>query len=227
MESRKSYVEYQPIITRELEKNYGCNEIFVINTNGSFGSLIRNLQNGDPNDILFVLDAKTVFNYTKHSLECDREGNIIMQYDSQLVSQFFEHLVAVIFMAQLKAKYDIPTTHDLEEELKYFTEKSVEEYLEHADSLVSREDVLDAIEGLSMDDTRIHIALRASVPGLFKELCCYLQDEYPFITMLYVNSNMPVSRDGCKYRKFVFGLQVEDTYPKTVTKIKTEGEGKR
>lgn len=227
MESMKYYVEYQPIITKELGDNYGHNEIFVINTNGSFGSLIRTLQSGDPNDILFVLGAKDVFKYTEHSIARNEEGNIIMQYGTPLAEQFFEHLVAVLFMAQLKAKYGIPTTHDLEDELKCFTEESVRDYLKQADSLVSRKDVFDAIEGLNMRDTRLHIVLRVSMPELFKELSYYMQEEYPFITMLYTTNDRLVPRDGCRYRRFVSGQQVEDTYPKTVTKIKTEGEGKR
>lgn len=218
--SEHYYVEWQPIIGQELANNYEYNEIFDIHTVRSFASLIETLDESDKNNILLVFDYSTVDKYTKHIAQ-------ILQLDwkQQLAasSSYYNHLVALIALLQLREKYPIQTDHDLDEEVLYFTEKSYEDYLVVEDILVTREDVFKAIDSLDLKDKRLHIVLRCGY--IIDEIGHYLQDEYSFITMIYTECGVStyvtdtdakgnkVLRDY-KYRRFEYQELCENTYPK-------------
>ena len=220
-DSERYYITYQPMIGQELADNYEYNEIFDIHTVRSFGSLIEVLNKLSNNNILLLFDDERVVDeYDRHRIQLIQMG--WKQYESERLT-YYNHLVALLALLQLRERYPIQSDHDLDEEALYFTEKSYEEYLGVEDILVTREDVFKAIESINLKDKRLHIVLRCR--AINDELGHYLQNEYSFITMIYTDCGVStyitdtdvkgnkILKDY-KYRRFEGQELVDNTYPR-------------
>ena len=180
-----SYISSEKI-KEELMNNFEENEVFGV-YNRSILFQVEDHVEKEENDIYLVLDENTIYSYDKHRRECDASGHAVMSNIGLEHEVFWNHLIALLFMQQLKDRYHMETSHNLLEEEKYFTEKNYGEYLEIEKQLLSREDVLETIDNI--DPLRVHIIVKCGISGVDNEIGHYLQDKYAFITMVYTEGN--------------------------------------
>ena len=224
------------IIREELLGNFEKNAVFEVYRAAILSKIERVLRKEatgsaeevEGTDILLTLEEQAISEHIDHAYREDMYG--ISVPITLRKRAFWNHLVAILFMRQLKKAYpSIQSDHLdlLDEEESYFTEKEFEDYLEVESQLITREDIFKSIEDLKLPaPVRLHIVVNAAHHSLDDEISYYLQDSYPFTTMVYVErgnigyittwdeNRQPV----CETRKFKYfkrGEFIEDTYPRT------------
>ncbi len=215
------------IITEELNNNYEKNEIFFGYPTSMINAIKDVLIKTNENEIVIDLTEQELKRLSKHTSP-NRLGKCNILLGTPEMLEFWNHLIALIIMKELEKRYNFKCSHDLEEEEKYFTEKSYKEYKKVSDTLVTREDVFNTIDSLCLISPRLHIIRRYPLLAEECEVDCYLQDEHPFITMIYsdseycrpqygiwhdeVDENGKTYSEKNKYRLFYQEMLVEDTY---------------
>ena len=233
MPSYNNHIIDSETICEELSNNYEKNEIFGVYYRHRLYQIQEALEDASLNDILLVVKRDMVTELMGHYQK--------MAFASPERVAFLNHLIAILFLRQLKEKYSIETAHAglLDEEESYLRDKSYDDYSLVESELATREDVFRAIEGLNMKDTRLHIVLEYDYEIEY-EISNYLQEEYPFITMVYSEggiSGLSLNPAGGRrmsdyiphmYVRFTrYGIE-EDTYPKAkAAKIKNEKRKQR
>ena len=221
-------------IRDELLNNFDKNAVFRVYRRSLLYEVEEILQRNEigsdeevkATDILLRIDIPDVDEHTKNLGELYLLG--VTGKDLETRRAFWNHLVAILFMKQLKEKYPVENEHLdlLDEEESYFTEKSFKEYLEVESQLISREDIFKTIEDLNLaKPIRLHIVAKTEPYGLHDEISYYLQDEYPFTTMIYSESgnfgiiitwdeNRHHHMEERLFKYFDRGELKQDTYPK-------------
>ena len=215
------------VIAEELNNNFEKNELFFGYPTSTIDAVKEALKNTNDNDIVVELNKETLERLDKHACPYGNMCRLHMYYGTDERVMFWNHLIALLIMKQLENQYHFNCGHDLDEEEKYFTEKTYEEYAKVADTLVTREDVFKTIQSLCLNNPRLHILSRYSL-GEESEIDNYLQDEYPFVTMVYSDGDtfkdvynychLVEYEDGGKYpeknkyRLFYQDNLVEDSY---------------
>lgn len=227
-------------IRKELLNNFDKNAVFRVYRRSLLYEVEKVLQRNEigsdeevkATDILLTIDMPDVDEHIKNLSELYLLG--VSGKDLEIRRAFWNHLVAIIFMKQLKEKYPVESEHLdlLDEEESYFTEKSFKEYLEVESQLISREDIFKTIEDLNLEKPiRLHIVVKTEPYGLNDEISYYLQNEYSFTTMVYSetgNFGIIITRDEKRYhhtetrlfKYFDRGELKEDNYPKRAKRKK-------
>ena len=227
MSSYNNHTIDSETICEELSNNYEKNEIFGVYYRHRLYQIQEALKDDSLNNILLVVKREMVTELMGHYQK--------MAFASPERVAFLNHLIAILFLRQLKEKYSIETVHAelLDEEESYLRDKSYDDYSLVESELPIREDVFRAIEGLKMKDTRLHIVLEYDYVIEY-EISNYLQEEYPFITMVYSEggiSGLSLNpAGGCrmsdyiphKYVRFTRYGREEDTYPKAAKIVNKE-----
>lgn len=168
-------------LDREFNNNYQVHEIFKYQKHRTLDTLKKNIKEND--ELLLEIDINNIMPFYKHRNNFDFES--IEEYN------FWNHVVSVLFMQELSENYNIYTNHDILTEKKILTRDSFEEYQKYESILINRNDVIETIKNLNLDNKRIHIVLRfVNNEFIWKELVNYLEDDLPFITMIYSDSDI-------------------------------------
>ena len=188
-------------LEREFNNNYKVHEIFKYQGHATLDTLIKKIK--DSNEILLEINNNNITPFYKH-----REN---FEFESIEEYSFWNHIISVLFMQELSDSYDIETNHDILLEKKILTGESFEDYQKYEKILINRNDVIEAIKKLNVDKKRVHIVLRfVNNEFIWKELVNYLEDDLPFITMIYSDSDI--------YRFTVNGKGNECGFPTDVYK---------
>lgn len=191
------------ILEREFINNYGIHEVFEYQSTSDLDNLVKSIK--DSNEILLQININNIIPFYKH------RNNF--KDDSEEESKYWNHIISILFMTQLKEKYNLDMVHDLEEEKKIITREPFETYQQYESALLDRNDFIEAIRNLNLDNTRVHIVIRSfNNENVWKELLNYLEDNLPFITMIYSDGDMSVGKtitkeeelptNNYKYRNF-------------------------
>lgn len=190
-------------LEREFNNNYQVNEIFKYQRHRALDKLMRNIK--EKNELLFEIDINIIMPFYKH------RNNF--EFESEEEYNFWNHALSILFMQELSENYNIETKHDILTEKKILTREDFEEYQKYEDVLINRNDVIEAIKQLNLDSNRIHIVLRfVNNEFIWKELVNYLDEDLPFITMIYSDSDI--------YRFKVNGKNHEEGFPTDIYKYK-------
>lgn len=190
-------------LEREFNNNYQVHEIFKYQKHGTLDTLIKNIK--EKHEPLLEIDINNIMPFYKHRNNFEFES--IEEYN------FWNHVISILFMQELSDNYNIETNHDVLAEKKIITRDSFEEYQKYESILINRNDVIETIKNLNLDTKRLHIVLRyVNNEFIWKELVNYLEDDLPFITMIYSDSDI--------YRFKVNGKEIECGFPTDVYKYK-------
>ncbi len=123
-------------------------------------------------EILFELDLNQIMSFSK------LRNNI--KDDDRNYDIFWNHVISLLFMTDLYEKYFIETKHDLEDERKLLSRDNVDEYFNREWSLVTRDDVFEAIDELTLKNPRVHIILKyVNNDNVLDEVLTYLDGDIP------------------------------------------------
>lgn len=171
-------------LDRELRTNHYYNEIFKRQKHNDLDTLIMNLKISGK-DVIFELNINNAIPFCKNGS--------IFEPNSEEEKNYWNHVVALLFMNQLKEKYDIESDHNLEDEKRIITRLPQEEYLKYEDCLVNRDDIVQEIKKLPLLSPRVHIIVRyINSDSIWKELINYFDSDIPLITMIYTDGEMPI-----------------------------------
>lgn len=175
------------ILERELNNNHSIHEVFEYQRVSTLDNIIKRIKASDDNEILLQINMNIMIPFYKLKAT--------IKNDPEQESKFWNHLVSLLFISQLSEKHEINTLHDIEVEKKIMTREPFDGYHKYEDIIVNRNDVIEAIKGLKLDNPRLHIIIRSfNDECIWKELVHYLGDKLPFVTMIYSDGNMPVWR---------------------------------
>ena len=189
------------VLERELKDNHSMHELFEYQRNSTLDGVVKTLKESNGNDILLQISINNVIPFYKFRAS--------FLYESEEESRYWNHIISILFMSQLKEKYDLETSHEIEEEKKVMTRESFETYQLFESTLVDRNDVIEAIRKLGLENPRLHIVVSSfNNEFVWKELVNYFQDGLPFITMIYTDGNMASQKvsgttEVFKYKRFV------------------------
>ena len=176
------------ILEKELNENYESHEIFLHQSYETLNSIEKIID--EKNEILLEINMNNIMPYynlrTNFKNESDGENNL------------WDHIISILFMTELKGKYNIDLARNIDEEKRIMTKGSIDTYLYTEDLLSNRSNIINIIRELEID--RIHIIIRhVNNEFIWKELFNYFDDELGFITMIYSDSNIgdiKVVKDG-------------------------------
>lgn len=175
MELENKYLE------REFNYNYQVHEIFKYQQHRTLDTLIKKIN--EKKELLLEIDINAIMPFYKHRNNFEFESD--EEYD------FWDHVISNLFMQELNEKYKIVTLHDIETEKRILTRDSFKEYEKRKGLLLDRNDVIETIRQLNLDSNRIHLVIRfVNNEFIWKELVNYLDDDLPFITMIYSDSDI-------------------------------------
>ena len=168
----------------ELKSNYYVNAIFKRQRHSDLEKLQRNTIILD-RDILFELNINNIVPFTRNASPStvDEES-------------YWNHFVSLQFMSQLKDRYGVHTSHNLEEEKKLMTRTPLDDYASFESSIVDRNDVIEGIKGLYKLSPRIIIVLKyVNNEGIWRELLNYFDQNVGMIVMICTDGEMPFEID--------------------------------
>ena len=170
-------------LEREFNNNHEVHEIFKYQRNEDIDNLEKNILESNGNEILLKININNIMPFLKH------KNNI--EKDSEEEEKFWNHVVSILFMSQLDDKYKIESVHNVDEEKKIITRDNFDVYQKVESALINRDDVIELIRNLNLDNPRLHIIITYfNNENVWKELVNYLEDDLPFITMIYSESDL-------------------------------------
>lgn len=170
-------------LEREFNNNHEVHEIFKYQRNEDIDNLEKNILESNGNEILFKININNIMPFLKHKSNIEK--------DSEEEEKFWNHVVSILFMSQLDDKYKIESVHNVDEEKKIITRDNFDVYQKVESALINRDDVIELIRNLNLDNPRLHIIITYfNNENVWKELVNYLEDDLPFITMIYSESDL-------------------------------------
>ena len=170
-------------LEREFNNNHEVHEIFKDQRNEDIDNLEKNILESNGNEILFKININNIMPFLKHKSNIEK--------DSEEEEKFWNHVVSILFMSQLDDKYKIESVHNVDEEKKIITRDNFDVYQKVESALINRDDVIELIRNLNLDNPRLHIIITYfNNENVWKELVNYLEDDLPFITMIYSESDL-------------------------------------
>ena len=170
-------------LEREFNNNHEVHEIFKYQRNEDIDNLEKNILESNGNEILLKININNIMPFLKHKSNIEK--------DSEEEEKFWNHVVSILFMSQLDDKYKIESVHNVDEEKKIITRDNFDVYQKVESSLINRDDVIELIRNLNLDNPRLHIIITYfNNENVWKELVNYLEDDLPFITMIYSESDL-------------------------------------
>ena len=209
-------------IEKELDNNRSIHEIFECQSASVIDTVIKRFKDNDSNEILLQININNIMPFYKH------RGNF--QKESEEEARFWEHLVSILFMSQLKERHDFDIVHDIEEEKKVMTREPFEIYKQVEGALLDRNDVIETIRSLGLESPRLHIVLSSFNNELvWSELINYLNEGLPFITMIYSSGNVTtIEKDGKPLtEKYKYKLFSRDDERLTSRRLLTDKQYKK
>jgi len=193
------------ILERELNNNYEYNEIFTYQRYGTLESVSDVVK--ENKELLFEININNIIPYYKHRSK--------FKYESEEEYRFWNHIISILFITELKEKYDIDILHYIDEEKKIVTKNEFDDYLKYEHILLNREDVIEILKKLNIK--RLHLIVRyVNNEYIWKEIVNYLQNDLPFITMIYSDGDIyKTKKDGIGETSFVedvYGYKKFDRY---------------
>ena len=170
-------------LEREFNNNHEVHEIFKYQRNEDIDNLEKNILESNGNEILLKININNIMPFLKHKSNIEK--------DSEEEEKFWNHVVSILFMSQLDDKYKIESVHNVDEEKKIITRDNFDVYQKVESALINRDDVIELIRNLNLDNPRLHIIITYfNNENVWKELVNYLEDDLPFITMIYSESDL-------------------------------------
>ena len=168
-------------LEKELKYNKKNHEIF------------QNQEYRDLKEVAEILHTQSNFNDLLIDFSPENHGRIPLlysfPYESYEHKRIWEHFIALEIMKNLTEKYQVDIGHNLKEEELLLQSGNIdkkEKYLNQEENIVDRNDVLDTIKKLNIPNLRLHFLIRwCKTSPLCDEISNYLEDNLPFITMIY------------------------------------------
>lgn len=190
-------------LEKELKYNKKNHEIF------------QNQEYRDLKEITEVLHNQSNSNDLLVEFSPENHGRIPLLYtfpfDSYEHKRIWEHFIALEIMKNLTEKYQVDVGHNLKEEELLLQSGNIDKqdnYLNHEENIVNRNDVLTTIKELNLPNLRIHFLIRwCKSSSLCDEISNYLEDNLPFITMVYHDFpfyTVQVKPDGYNERHWIW-----------------------
>ena len=170
-------------LEREFNNNHEVHEIFKYQRNEDIDDLEKMVTESDDNEILLKININNIMPFLKHKSNIEK--------DSEDEEKFWNHVVSTLFMSQLNDKYKNESIHNIDEEKKVLTRDEFDVYQKVESALINRDDVIESIRNQNIDNPRLHIIINYfNNENVWKELVNYLEDDLPFITMIYSESDL-------------------------------------
>lgn len=167
------------ILEKEINENYGHHEIFLHQSYETLNSIEKIID--EKNEILLEININNIMPY--YNLRTK------FKYESIEENDLWNHIISILFMTELKGKYNVDLARNIDEEKRIMTKGSVDTYLYSEDLLSNRNHIFNIIRELEKD--RIHIIIRhVNNEFIWKEIFNYFDDELGFVTMIYSDSNI-------------------------------------
>lgn len=176
----------------ELDNNHSIGEVFKNQRHTTLDSLTKKIENNE-NDILVNISINNIVPFLKRGQETTE------LYDDP----YWDSVVSLIIMNELKEKYGASTYHNLDVEKVLLTRAPLNEYVNNRYCMVSMEDVVYSISEMNLTNPRVHIILeQVKNDNIINELCRYLDGNLPFVTMIYSDGEVIVNSDKYDYMLF-------------------------
>ena len=186
------------ILERELRDNHDTHEIFKHQSRILLSDLEDNLK--ESNEIVLNINLNSIMPFYRLTTKMKHE-----EYEDE---NFWQHAVSVLFMQDLKDRYNVETIHNLAEEKKVLTRVDIEDYSKVENVLINRNDVIEAIK--SLNPSRVHIILEyMKNDDVIEEVLHYIDEDIPFVTMIYYDGEIPEEIINGKYHAKVFDYTEE------------------
>lgn len=203
-------------LEREFNNNKTSHEVFEHQRTGTLDVLEKRIK--DNNEVLFQLSINNIMPFYKH------KGHFVD--GSKEETRFWNHVVAILFMTELRNRDGLDTCHDIDEEKKIITREDFDIYEKVEDALLDRADVIETIKKLG--SPRIHIIARYfNNQDVWKEVLSYLGEDLPFVTMIYSDGEINVPESTytyIHYDKQEEGLHYKKNASKALIKVLNEEE---
>lgn len=165
-------------LEREFANNYQTHELFNYQRRETIDSIMNRINDNPNGDILLQININNIMPFYKH--RNNFINNSVEEYN------YWNHVVSILFMSQLKEKYDFNTIHDIDKEKRIITREPFDDYKKTEPALLNRNDVIELIKNLNFDNPRLHIVIKHfNNEDIWNELVNYFDDDLPFITMIY------------------------------------------
>ena len=159
------------------------NAVFKHQQRDTLNGISDLLQGMPKKEILFEIDVNQIVPFYKLRNNFKDDDNVDDTY--------WNHVISLLFMNSLYEKYFIETKHDLEEERKILVRDNVEEYYQREARLVTRDDVINTIGELNLDEPRIHIVLKyVNNENVIDEVINYLDNDIPYTVKIYADGEI-------------------------------------
>ena len=163
-------------LENEIKNNHESHEVFKRQRHSDLDKITDYT---DKNDIVLNITVNNIVPFISKSDNREKEN-------------YWNHSVSLILMNELNYRYGIKTNHDLEEEKRIITRADNNEYNRLDSIVINRDDVIETIRNLNLDNPRFHIILNyINKDEIWTELFNYFQDDLPFITMIYSDNDIP------------------------------------
>ena len=179
-------------VKEELENNYETNDIFKHQRHSTISQIEDYLKENGTNEILLDIDINNITPFLKL-------GTLLKDDD-----EYWNHVVALLFMQDLEFKYNYKTDHEIDAE-KRILSRDIESYEDLKHLIINKNDVFDSIKRNNPDAKRIHIILKyINNENIIDEVLSYIDEESTFTTMIYSDSELPIDKIYNRYKVKVY-----------------------
>lgn len=179
-------------VKEELENNYETNDIFKHQRHSTISQIEDYLKENGTNEILLDIDINNITPFLKL-------GTLLKDDD-----EYWNHVVALLFMQDLEFKYNYKTDHEIDAE-KRILSRDIESYEDLKHLIINKNDVFDSIKRNNPDAKRIHIILKyINNENIIDEVLNYIDEESTFTTMIYSDSELPIDKIYNRYKVKVY-----------------------
>ena len=179
-------------VKEELENNYETSDIFKHQRHSTISQIEDYLKENGTNEILLDIDINNITPFLKL-------GTLLKDDD-----EYWNHVVALLFMQDLEFKYNYKTDHEIDAE-KRILSRDIESYEDLKHLIINKNDVFDSIKRNNPDAKRIHIILKyINNENIIDEVLNYIDEESTFTTMIYSDSELPIDKIYNRYKVKVY-----------------------
>ena len=179
-------------VKEELENNYETSDIFKHQRHSTISQIEDYLKENGTNEILLDIDINNITPFLKL-------GTLLKDDD-----EYWNHVVALLFMQDLEFKYNYKTDHEIDAE-KRILSRDIESYEDLKHLIINKNDVFDSIKRNNPDAKRIHIILKyINNENIIDEVLSYIDEESTFTTMIYSDSELPIDKIYNRYKVKVY-----------------------